>query len=289
MQTATMNKVRAELASAATKTRRTKDQAEAKLRKFSAEAAKTIAKLKAEFAAAHTAHEAAETEHKQFNEFCGASAANAAKNGKAATVKAAPKAPAKAKAAAKGPKVGKKGPPKAKAKAKKEGGGLTMIEAMVKVIGNKVLGAGQIADGLKAAGTAPKSKKLNAYISSVLSSATKDGEKVFIAVKRGEYCVAANHGKREIQAMQKEAATKSDAKPKAATKRGPRARKATAAPATKTDADEGTAETPTTTSAPAEDGMSAADRIVAEVGMPPEAFRQPAADQAPAPAAAPLS
>ena len=62
---------------------------------------------------------------------------------------------------------------------------LTMIEAMVKVMGGKTMTAGDIEEGLNSEKLAPKSNNLRGYISSVLSI-QRD---VFEKVSRGQYRV----------------------------------------------------------------------------------------------------
>ena len=70
----------------------------------------------------------------------------------------------------------------------KKDGGLTMIEAMIKVMGSGSMSAQQIAAGLKKVNLDPESNNLDGYISSMLSTYSREGG-IFVKVSRGTYRV----------------------------------------------------------------------------------------------------
>jgi hypothetical protein len=160
---------------------------EADKRVQAAEAA--VKKAAEEFNAAKTAQETAQTQASKFAEVfpdLEIEAPKATKRGgrrKATTKAAAAPKRRKAKAAAK-----TEAAPKTR---RKRGSGPTMVETMTKVMGKRIMSAGQVKEAMEAKGKAPESNDLKGYISTVFSSATdENGNKVFEKVERGKYRVA---------------------------------------------------------------------------------------------------
>jgi len=94
----------------------------------------------------------------------------------------------------------KAGRPKKEAAAAPKGK-VTMVDLMIGVMGSDTVSVGDIAKGLKANGTAPDSKNLESYISSVLSTEVKKG--TFKKVDRGQYCVSKRAAKKAAKAAAK--------------------------------------------------------------------------------------
>lgn len=281
-------KFRQDLASQVATKLKARQAADSNFRKVAAAAKKAYDKAQEDYNVAFK-------EHEQDQELLNAIDATLAKrtaNGKGTTV--APVAAAKGKPGPKaGPKskaspVKAKGKPGPKAKGKKAGrkkedGAQTFVERLVSILGTTTMSAGELEQALIDSGKPPTSKNLRGYISSVLSSTTvngkKDGKRVFYAVERGHYCVAAHKAAAIAAAKATPKATKATkASPKkakaakaakAATKAAPKV--AAAAPASE----------PEPVATPEED-LTPAEKLAADVGLPPGAFNE----QAPA---APLS
>lgn len=274
ISTKARGKLRAELSSNVTKAAKALRAAETKLTQVTTRAKGDVATAKAAFDSARQMHTAASGDFSKFEQVFGGGDAPTAAAKPALTKSGAPrKKPGpkpggkKAKAVAKeatprkkpGPKPGaKKAAVTAKSKAKSakapkasrkmRGDGMTMVQAMVHVMGAKTMSAGEIVAALKEKDLSPNSNKPQAYMSAVLSSASEteigsDGKpvldsngdpykiKVFILAKRGYYYVAKKKG--EVVRIEKAAAEPKKAKgaggAKGGSKRGP---KATAAKAT---------------------------------------------------------
>lgn len=287
MTTVEFKKMRGSFVGEVGKAKKALDTAKANLERIGRKAQQEVARAKAEFDAAHAAHQSAAKIATEFDTFLKnavsaiastptaptAKGKAAAKTSTKAPVKAATKgkAPAKAKAAAKPAakaapvKAAAKGKtakaaPKAKAKPttavkaatapKREG--TTLVGRLCAIIGTKTMGAGDIEKAILAQGNVPASKNLRGYISTVLSS-TKDksGKKIFAKEGRGMYFVPANrNGNGGTKAAPAKAAPAKAAPKKAAT---------AAAPAAEP--------TPAATPEPAAEGRTPADNMMAELGL----------------------
>jgi len=264
-------------------------QAEQDLSKVMKKAEQDVEKAKGTYNAAHEEHTRAAAAHAKLDEFFPEKTVKAKPGPKAkvAKVVAAPKKPGPKVKAKPGPKAKVVAAPKVKAKPgpkpkavapkaagpkktrKKADGSMTMVESLIAVIGNKIMSASDMVEGLTAMGKATVSKDLKGYTSSVLSSALdKDGKRVFVAVERGKYCVAANRKTAVAVAPKAAAAPKAPkaAAPKAA---APKAAAPKAA-APKVAAPKVAAAAPV---APVEvSSESPADKLISEMGMDPTAF-----------------